>query len=344
MSQDSSIWPNSRITLKPPPCIDPTKATLAYGRLAIPRLNRELQDIDLLTRQRAIKTLCDYLHDPEHIYEAVSGRIIPTLIKLLSDNDESIRAMTAECFITFNRKLMKNHNSGREKFVENHVYDAMKLLFSENEKDVIRLKAHRSIELLVLNPLYAEILIVILDSVSKCLELNPEEGLDANGIEAFSTTLMHSNSNVRYKSAQAILLLVANDRGKTEAIEKGVVPKLVDLLTDSNSEVQASAAGALAFICVKTEGRHSYLKSFATSSLLQCLLNSNSRVRANALKALGCIAESPEGRRMLQISLEQIESLMRDENAAVRKHAKITADIVKWKPWYTEVKCPEENI
>lgn len=35
---------------------------------------------------------------------------------------------------------------------------------------------------------------------------------------------------------------------------------------------------------------------------------------------------------------------MNDENAAVRKHAKITADIIKWKPWYTEVKCPEENI
>ncbi|VUZ54018.1 unnamed protein product, partial [Hymenolepis diminuta] len=189
-----------------------------------------------------------------------------------------------------------------------------------------------------------EIQIVILDSVSKCLELNPEEGLNANGIEAFSTTLMHSNSNVRHKSAQAILLLVANDRGKAEAIEKGVVPKLVELLIDPNSEVRASAAGALAFICVKTEGRHACLESFATSNLLQCLLNSNSRVRANALKVLGCIAESPEGRRILQLSLEQIESLMNDENAAVRKHAKITADIIKWKPWFTEVKCPEENI
>lgn len=53
----------------------------------------------------------------------------------------------------------------------------MKLLFSENEKDVIRLKAHRSIELLVLNPLYAEILIKqsIIPSLIECYRREIEE-------------------------------------------------------------------------------------------------------------------------------------------------------------------------
>ena len=33
--------------------------------------NRELKDKELITRQRALMTLCDYLHDPEHIAEAL---------------------------------------------------------------------------------------------------------------------------------------------------------------------------------------------------------------------------------------------------------------------------------
>ena len=33
--------------------------------------NRELKDPELITRQRALRTLCDYLHDPEHIAEAL---------------------------------------------------------------------------------------------------------------------------------------------------------------------------------------------------------------------------------------------------------------------------------
>ena len=33
--------------------------------------NRELNDSTLLIRQRAVMSLCDYLHDPEHIAEAL---------------------------------------------------------------------------------------------------------------------------------------------------------------------------------------------------------------------------------------------------------------------------------
>ena len=44
-----------------------------YGKyITIHLQNRELKDPELITRQRALRTLCDYLHDPEHIAEALN--------------------------------------------------------------------------------------------------------------------------------------------------------------------------------------------------------------------------------------------------------------------------------
>lgn len=55
-----------------PPDIDPTKAAIAYGCRALRKLNEELQSGDLLTRQKALVALCDLMHDPEYVYEAIN--------------------------------------------------------------------------------------------------------------------------------------------------------------------------------------------------------------------------------------------------------------------------------
>lgn len=48
----------------------------------------------------------------------------------------------------------------------------MKLLFSSYEPDIVRLNAHRSIELLLLNPMYAQVLVKedIIPLLIACLE------------------------------------------------------------------------------------------------------------------------------------------------------------------------------
>eukprot|EP00108_Taenia_solium_P005267 TsM_000896000 transcript=TsM_000896000 gene=TsM_000896000 len=329
----------------------------------------ELKADDLLTRQRAIRTLCDYLHDPEHIAEAVRGGIVPLLKRLLRDSDVPCRATAAECFIVLNQ-----HPIGRKAFIDAKVYDVMKLLFSSYEPDLVRLNAYRSIELVVLNPMYAQVLVkddliplliayledefmeikvsnlyynphldktkvLILEVLNKCLAIDADAGLDANGICVFTKLLIHHNSTVRYKSVQAILRLVVSDRGKVQAIEKEAVPRLIHLLLDMDPEVRASAAGALAFICIITRGRYECLNGDAIPNLLRCLLSQSTRVRVNALKALASIGEAPEGRRILQRSLEQVECLMGDKSAEVRKHAKIAVNVIKWKPWDLKERC-----
>lgn len=62
---------HARISMYMPPDIDPTKAAIAYGCRALPKLNEELQSEVLLTRQKALVALCDLMHDPEHVYEAI---------------------------------------------------------------------------------------------------------------------------------------------------------------------------------------------------------------------------------------------------------------------------------
>ena len=63
---------DAKISMYLPPNVNPTQAAIAYGCRALPKLNEELQSDDLLTRQKALMALCDLMHDPEHVYTAIS--------------------------------------------------------------------------------------------------------------------------------------------------------------------------------------------------------------------------------------------------------------------------------
>lgn len=52
---------------------DPNRAPVAFGRRAVPQLFAQLQQLEAETRRRALTSLCDLLHDPELIYQTVTG-------------------------------------------------------------------------------------------------------------------------------------------------------------------------------------------------------------------------------------------------------------------------------
>nr|CAX73838.1 Rhabdoid tumor deletion region protein 1 [Schistosoma japonicum]CAX73839.1 Rhabdoid tumor deletion region protein 1 [Schistosoma japonicum] len=339
----------SRISLNPPPNIDPTRATLAYGRLAIKRINRELKDIDILTRQRAVKALSDYLHDPEHIAEAINEGVICSLSVLLKDPDISCKAYTTECFV-----IICQHAIGRTAALAHNILESFKPLTDFNQPDVIRLNIHKAIELLTTNLSGAEAIVkagyidllvkcvekevdeikaIILDTLYHCFSFDSDEGLNSGGIPLFTKLLSHSNSEIRTRAAQNILRLCVNPRGKQEALDNETIPALIGLLNDQSEDVKASSTGALAFICTTNHGRYTTLNAGAIPLLL-CLVdnNNNSRIRINALKVLTCLSETPEGRRILLDYLDKISSHLNDTNAAVVKHTKIAISVITWKP------------
>lgn len=53
--------------------MDPSRAPVAFGRLAVPQLFAELQQPQEQRRLPALASLCDLLHDPELIHQTING-------------------------------------------------------------------------------------------------------------------------------------------------------------------------------------------------------------------------------------------------------------------------------
>lgn len=53
--------------------MDPSRAPVAFGRLAVPQLFAELQQPEEERRLPALASLCDLLHDPELIHQTLRG-------------------------------------------------------------------------------------------------------------------------------------------------------------------------------------------------------------------------------------------------------------------------------
>ncbi|CAO2608399.1 Radial spoke head 14 homolog [Lemmus lemmus] len=117
---------DARISMYMPPDIDPTKAAIAYGCRALPKLNEELQSGTLLTRQKALVALCDLMHDPEYVYEAINIGCLESLKALLKDVDNLVRIKTTEVLY-----IMATHNVGRTGLLQHNVILALSLLLND---------------------------------------------------------------------------------------------------------------------------------------------------------------------------------------------------------------------
>jgi len=337
----------SLISAKYPPHIDSSKTPIAYGDRALPRLNRELNDENLLTRQRAVMSLCDHLHDPEHIAEALKVGIAESLKKLLTDPDTTVRQKSTECLY-----VIGSHAIGRDAFLEHNIIPPVSKLF-DDKVDIARKNAHKAMEMISETPLGAdgivqadligtlvrklkdevdEIKVLILDTLHFCMRVDTEKALKANAMEVFTSLLSHKDSIIRARAARDIMDLSAPLAGKNKAVEVKAVPPLVGLLKDAAPDVKASAAGALMIITITTKGKYTAIEADAIPPLVSLVDDSTSEVRANALKALTCLSEAPEGRKVLLEQVDKIKARQADNIPAVARAADIAVRVIEWKP------------
>ncbi|KAG8597110.1 hypothetical protein GDO81_002167 [Engystomops pustulosus] len=147
-----------------PPNIDPTKAPVAFGARALPKLNEELGAPELLSRQRALMALCDLLHDPENVYQAVHLGFMESLKTLLYDQDSTVRQKTTEIFY-----IMAGHNIGRDGILRNDIITSMSPLL-DDPVDICRRNMHQTYEML--SELPAGLLAIIYIGLSTTIQLN----------------------------------------------------------------------------------------------------------------------------------------------------------------------------
>lgn len=328
--------------------IDMTKNPLAFGDRAVPRLNRELNDeSSLLIRQRALRSLCDYLHDPEHIVVCINQGIPESLKALLADSDEFCRYKAAECLFV----LSCNFN-GRKAIVEQGIVNQLSALFNDNE-NMSRKNAHKTIEMVSELPYGAEniislrlvktlvdklkteldeIKLLILDTLHFCMQVDTEQALDAKAMIIFTDLLEHSSEQIRAKAARDIFDLSIPLKGKKEALTLNTVPLLVNLLKDPSNHVRSKSALALEAIAITTEGKHSCIKENAIESLIALIDDPLSEARVNALKTITCLSETLEGREKLMSHIDKIKTLEKDSVLIVAKHASIAVKVITFSP------------
>lgn len=328
--------------------IDLTRAPLAFGDRAVPRLNRELNDKQsLINRQRALRSLCDYLHDPEHIAVCIEQGIPGSLKNLLNDPDAFCRYKSAECLYV----LSCNYN-GRKAIVEQGIIKQISALFNDSE-NMARKNAHKTVEMISELPFGAqnivnlqlikvlveklkteidEIKILILDTLHFCMQVDTQQALDAKAMSVFTELLMHKSEAIRAMAARDIFDLSIPLEGKKVALTLETVPLLVNLLKDEDGKVKSKSALALEAIAITTEGKYACLKEEAVENLVALIHDSNSEARVNGLKAITCLAETPAAREQLIKHIQAIKTLENDKVPIVAKHASIAVRVITWKP------------
>ncbi|KGL96174.1 Rhabdoid tumor deletion region protein 1, partial [Charadrius vociferus] len=337
---------HARISANLPPDIDPTKAPIAFGKRALPKLNEELQSPELLTQQRVLMALCDLVHDPENIYQAIEVGFLDNLKTLLLHRDSTVRQKTTQILY-----IMAMHNVGRQGLIQNGVISAL-TEFLDDPVDICRKNTHQIFEMMARLPegavgiLHAglipllvfklktesdEIQELILDTLSNCLRVEASEALATGAITILKEKLTHSSVAIRKKAACVLLEIGTHPEGKSVICEE-VIGVLVSLLEDTDPEVQASATGALMFATVKPQGRFSALHAEAIPLLLKLVAEETSKARLSAIKTLTMLAELPEGRKTLLDHTDTFQQCLNDPCEAVKRAAEIAIRVIKWKP------------
>uniref|UniRef100_A0A8C3V8G0 Radial spoke head 14 homolog n=1 Tax=Catharus ustulatus TaxID=91951 RepID=A0A8C3V8G0_CATUS len=338
----------ARISAYLPPDIDPTKAALAFGRRALPKLKEELQCPELLTQQRALMALCDLLHDPEKAYEAVALGFLDSLKTLLVHQDQTVRQKTTEAL-----SVMALHSVGREGLIRSGVISALAGLL-DDPVDICRKNTHQVFNMLAKLPEGAggvlraglipplvlklkteldEIQELILDTLSNCLRVEVSEALAAGALTVLKEKLSHPSAAIRNKAAWVLLEISSHAEGKVAVCEEGAIPALVRLLEDTEPEVQVNSAGALMFAIVTPQGRTSAMAAEAIPPLLALVAEETSKARLNAIKALTLLAELPEGRSTLLEHRDTFQRCLHDPSEAVQRAAEIAIAVIDWKPF-----------
>ncbi|XP_069581676.1 radial spoke head 14 homolog isoform X2 [Brachyistius frenatus] len=344
---------------------DPTWAPVAFGRRAVPQLFEELQKPEPGRRLRALASLCDLVHDPELLYQAVNGGFMEQLAVLLEDEDPLVKVKTCELL-----HQLTAHSAGRQALLTSSLLSPLSLLLDDSSSSC-RTSVHRVLNRLALLPAGAESLlslvpklmlklrheedeeeeeeeeevqVLLLSTIACCSRLDAQPSLSSDGVSLLRRKLSHRRPDIRREAAAAMMALSVPVDGKRQVCEEEeLLPVLLHLLQDEDVDVRTNAAGVIMNVAIITAGKQRCLGLDVITVLLSLLSEEEQeeekRRRRKALvvyslRALTALAEAPDGRHLL---LEHLPLLVRrsqdaEEDQEVRRAAQTAVEVVTWTP------------
>lgn len=299
--------PLNRLTSERP-CIptknvDPTRRPLAFGKLAIPKLCRELHSADRYIQKAAITSFIDVLHDPEKGYQALSIRVPDRMADLLQHEDPEIRERTCLAL-----RVVAGLGDGKAAIVGNKtILTNLSNLFND-PKPQVRIKAAACIQRVSEFWVTADTLIdfgyipLLLQCVCKereeiaAIHLETlealmyssqgiQEALENDGFAIFFRFIDGEINSLKSVSLRCLTKLLAQPVGKQMAYDGGLLTDLNRLLRIEDPEVYEAAAAAIMFATVKSAAK---IKAINLSRLPRRLV-SLSRDSEHPLTQLHCM-------------------------------------------------------
>ncbi|CAN9512808.1 unnamed protein product [Ophioblennius macclurei] len=342
----------------------PGRAPVAFGRLAVPLLFSELQQPHSGTRLRVLASLLDLIHDPERLYQTVTGGFLQQLQVLLKDEEPSVRRKTCELL-----QLVGTHSLGRQAMLTSSLLPPLCELL-EDSCASCRRSALRVLELLTQLPAGANALltlvprlmlklkeqqqeeeeeVLLLSIIGSCSWLDAVPALDSHGVSVLRSRLTHRSHAVRREAAAAMMALSVPVDGKRQVCEEDVLPLIVTLLKDEDVEVQANAVGVIMNTVIITTGKQQCLTLDVIPVLLHLFSEpapdeeeprerrrrrTTKALLLYSLRALSALADAPAGRHLL---LEHLPLLVRrgedpEEDPDVQQAAQTTIRAITWTP------------
>ncbi|KAJ8922498.1 hypothetical protein NQ315_007528 [Exocentrus adspersus] len=332
--------------------VDSTHRPLAYGRLAIPKLRRELHHKDEEVVIAALLSLCDLCHDPEKAYEAVNLKIIDRMVPLVLHQNAAIRERTANAL-----QILARHTVGSQAIAANQsLLDNIQISI-EDPYPEIRIHIATLLEMLARSWIVADMLVTygfipiilanLLNEDPNILVINLEllkslmygDGkciaIESDGFFIFLKLLHFENPDIISKACDCLTLLTTSRIGEKLAQEMKLLETLNILLHDERKEVYTSAASTIMFCTVKTVSKiaAAKIKKMVPRLIAIAKNRENPDTQIFAVKALTNICEHPDVRKEVNNNyLEEVINIQLGAEPFLKEYKEILLRVINWVP------------
>jgi vesicle coat complex subunit len=342
---------------------NPLVLTTPYGHFVYEKIRINLEHENVILRRQAIAALLDlYVQQPEHVISSLSVGIVNSLVKLLADPDDDLRAQGCIALELIAKQpkgqtylLPQNNNKHLARFLEvlddpSHdvVVEALRLLGAIHLAHNEYAGTKRLVQLGVI-PKYIEKIGDRDDAVcgtacmalSKCFEVKESfiTILEHGGMEAITKSLKsRTDPMVIVEAAEVMSGLAFYGAGKAAAVQHRSVATLIPHLSNENISVKTAVTAALGLLTIRAEGKVQAIEAGAIDALLQALPQEDERdVLVNMVQCICSLAEHPDARPKFQTCIARLEELavLAGDYAPLQQAVRRTVTTITWKPGET---------